>query len=116
MLEKLPERWGDHSLHIEVAQVAKKQYPQELIRLFKKEAERFINHRDRGNYSQAALCLREIRDIYRQLNEIQSWDKLIVEIRERFRKFPALQDELNQTQTVTMPRNIPSPSTHRSMI
>ena len=96
MLEKLPERWGDHSLHIEVAQVAKKQYPQESIRLFKKEAERFINYRDRGNYSQAALCLREIRDIYRQLNEIQSWDKLIVEIRERFRKFPALQDELNQ--------------------
>jgi uncharacterized Zn finger protein len=55
-----------------------------------------INYRDRGNYSQAALCLREIRDIYRRLNEIQSWDKLIAEIRERFRKLPALQDELNQ--------------------
>jgi uncharacterized Zn finger protein len=95
-LEKLPERWGDHSLHIEVAKAAKKQYPQESIRLFTKEAERFINYRDRGNYSQAALCLREIRDIYRQLNEIQSWDKLIAEIRERFRKLPALQDELNQ--------------------
>ena len=95
-LEKLPERWGDHSLHIEVAQAAKKQYPQESIRLFTKEVERFINYRDRGNYSQAALCLREIRDIYRQLNEIQSWDKLIAEIRERFRKLPALQDELNQ--------------------
>jgi uncharacterized Zn finger protein len=95
-LEKLPERWGDHSLHIEVAQAAKKQYPQESIRLFTKEAERFINYRDRGNYSQAALCLREIRDIYRQLNEIQSWDKLIAEIRERFRKLPAFQDELNQ--------------------
>lgn len=95
-LEKLPERWGDHSLHIEVAQAAKKQYPQESIRLFTKEAERFINYRDRGNYSQAALYLREIRDIYRQLNEIQSWDKLIAEIRERFRKLPALQDELNQ--------------------
>ncbi len=95
-LEKLPERWGDHSLHIEVAQAAKKQYPQESIRLFTKEAERFINYRDRGNYSQAALCLREIRDIYRQLNEIQSWDKLIGKIRERFRKLPAFQDELNQ--------------------
>jgi uncharacterized Zn finger protein len=95
-LEKLSERWGDHSLHIEVAQAAKKQYPQESIRLFMKEAERFINYRDRGNYSQAALCLREVRDIHRQLNEIQSWDKLIAEIRERFRKLPAFQDELNQ--------------------
>jgi hypothetical protein len=95
-LEKLPERWGDHSLHIEVAQAAKKQYPRESIRLFTKEAERFINYRDRGNYSQAALCLREIRDIYRQLNEIETWDKLTAEIRERFRKLPAFQDELNQ--------------------
>ncbi|GAB1470712.1 SWIM zinc finger family protein [Chloroflexota bacterium] len=95
-LEKLPEHWGDHSLHIEVAQAAKKQYPQESIRLFTKEAERFINYRDRGNYSQAALCLREIRDIYRELKEIGTWDKLIAEIRERFRKLPAFQDELNQ--------------------
>lgn len=95
-LEKLPERWGDHSLHIEVAQAAKKQYTQESIRLFTKEAERFINYRDRGNYSQAALCLREIRDVYRDLKEIETWNKFIGEIRERFRKLPALQDELNQ--------------------
>ena len=61
-----------------------------------KEAERFINERNRGSYSQAALCLREIRDIYRQLNETQSWEKLIADIRERFKKLPALQDELKQ--------------------
>ncbi|HLA87676.1 MAG TPA: hypothetical protein VJL10_06630 [Anaerolineales bacterium] len=95
-LEKMTERWGDHPLHIEVAQAAKKQYPQESIRLFTKEAERFINYRDRGNYSQAALCLREIRDVYRDLKEIETWNKFIKEIRERFRKLPALQDELSQ--------------------
>ena len=95
-LGKLPERWGDHSLHLEVAQAAKKQYPQDAIRLFAKEAERFINYKNRDSYSQAALCLREVRDIYRQMNETQSWDKLIADIRERFCKLPALQDELNQ--------------------
>ena len=95
-LEKLPERWGGNSLHIEVAQAAKKQYPQEAIRLFTKEAERFINFRDRGNYSQAALCLRETRDIYRRINETESWNKLIADIRERNKKLSALQDELNQ--------------------
>ena len=95
-LEKIPERWGDYSLHIEVARAAKKQYPKEAIRLFTKEAERFINYRDRGNYSQAALCLHEIRDTYRQMNEIESWSKLIAEIRERYKKLPALQDELSQ--------------------
>jgi hypothetical protein len=95
-LEKLPERWGNHELHIEVAQAAKKQYPQEALRIFTKEAERFINYRDRGNYAQAALCLREVRDIYSRVKDIPSWTKTITDIRERYKKLPALQDELNQ--------------------
>lgn len=95
-LEKLPERWGNHELHIEVAQAAKRQYPQEALRIFAKEAERFINYRDRGNYAQAALCLREVREIYRQINDIPSCSKTITDIRERYKRFPALQDELNQ--------------------
>jgi len=95
-LGRLPERWRNHELHIEVAQAAKKQYPQEALRIFAKEAERFINYRDRGNYAQAALCLREVRDIYRQVNDIPSWNKTIADIRERYKRLPALQDELNQ--------------------
>ncbi len=96
ILEKLPRGWRDHSLHIEVAQAAKREYPQEAIQIFAKEAEKFIAARDRGNYSQAALCLREIRGIYRGLKETQSWEELIGDIRERYKKLPALQDELNQ--------------------
>jgi uncharacterized Zn finger protein len=95
-LKKLPQRWSDHGLHLEVARAAKKQYPQESIRIFEEEAERFINDRNRGSYSQAALCLREIRDIYRQLNETESWQKLIMGVRDRHKRLPALQDELNQ--------------------
>jgi uncharacterized Zn finger protein len=95
-LKKLPQRWGDHELHLEVAHAAKKQYPQESIRIFEQEAERFINNRNRDSYSQAALCLREIRDIYRQLNDAESWQKLITDIRDRHKRLPALQDELNQ--------------------
>jgi len=37
-----------------------------------------------------------VRDVYRQLNETESWNKLIADIRERYKKLPALQDELNQ--------------------
>ena len=95
-LERISERWGNHELQIEVAQAAKKQYPQEAIRLFMKEAARFINYRDRGNYSQAALCLREVRNIYHQLNNTASWQKLITDIRQQYKKLPALQDELNK--------------------
>ena len=95
-LKKLPQRWGDHGLHLEVARAAKKQYPQESIRIFEQQAERFINDRNRGSYSQAAFCLREIRNIYRQSNGTESWQKLILDVRDRYKRLPALQDELNQ--------------------
>jgi uncharacterized Zn finger protein len=95
-LETLQPDWGDRYLYMEVAQAAKKQYPREAIRIFTKEAECFIDYRNRDSYSQAALCLREIRDIYRQLNETQSWQKLIADVRERYKKLPALQDELDR--------------------
>lgn len=95
-LETLQPDWGDQYLYLEVAQAAKKQHPREAIRIFTKEAERFIDYRNRDSYSQAALCLREIRDIYRHLNETQSWQKLIADVRERYKKLPALQDELDR--------------------
>jgi uncharacterized Zn finger protein len=95
-LEKLSPRWGDRSLHVEVAQAAKKQYPKEAIDIFTKEAQQFIDYRNRDSYLQAALCLREIRDIDRDLTDMNSWNKLIAEIRERYKRLPALQDELNQ--------------------
>jgi len=95
-LEKVQPHWGYHTLHLEVAQAAKKQYPQEAIRLFTNEAERFINYKNRDSYSQAAICLREIRDVCRQINDIPSWNKTIADIRERYKRLPALQDELNR--------------------
>lgn len=96
LLEKLPRHWRDDTLRLEVANAARKQYPQQALEIFKKEAERFIDYRNRGSYSQAAKCLKEMRDVHRQLNDMPAWEKLIADIRERYKKLPALQDELNQ--------------------
>ena len=95
-LGKMPEQWMSQSLKIEVAQAAKSQYPQESIRLYMEAAARIMDSRDRGNYSQAAQYLRETRDIIRQMNDSPAWDKFIAEIRERYKKLPALQSELNR--------------------
>lgn len=95
-LGRLPEQWMAHSLRIEVAKAAKTEYPRESIGLYSEAAVRIMDRRDRGNYSQAAQDLRQVRDIYRQLDDTQTWDKLITDIRERYKKLPALQAELNK--------------------
>lgn len=95
-LEKLPTQWGYRTLELEVAQAARQQYPRESIRLFSREATRIMDSRERGSYAQAAQYLREVQKIYAQINETQSWERLIADIRERYKKLPALQAELNK--------------------
>jgi len=95
-LDRVPQHWMAHSLRIEVANAAKTQYPQESIRLYIEAAVHIMDRRDRGNYAQAAQYLRAVRDIYALINETPSWNELIADIRERYRKLPALQSELNR--------------------
>ncbi len=95
-LGRMSEHWMVRSLRIDVAKAARTQYPQDSIRLYVEAAARIMDSRDRGNYSQAAQYLRETRDIFRQMNDSPAWDKFIADIRERYKKLPALQSELNR--------------------
>lgn len=95
-LELVRAHWGIEDLRFTVARAAKEAYPQEAIRIFTKDAENFIGRRGRDNYAQAAQRLDEVRDVYRQLADTQTWDKLIADIREQHKRLPALQDELNR--------------------
>ena len=96
-LEKVKIRhWGGNALRIEVAKASKEKLPHESICIFVEEAERFITRRGRDNYAEAAQYLYEVRDTYRQMNDMQTWEKFMAGLRENYRKLPALQDELNK--------------------
>jgi len=95
-LERVRAHWGIEDLRFTVARAAKEIYPQEAIRILTEDAENFIGRRGRDNYAQAAWRLHEVRDIYRQSKDTQTWDKFIADIRKRHKRLPALQDELNQ--------------------
>jgi uncharacterized Zn finger protein len=81
---------------VEVAQAASEQRPRESIRLYLQLAESLILQRGRGNYAQAAGYLQPVRATYLRLGEPQTWQALIVNLREEFRNLPALKDELNR--------------------
>lgn len=92
------QTWWYHpsSLSLMVAEAAEIDRPQEAIRLYLQEAERLIAMRGRGNYFAAAEYLIKVRDLYKNLGEEKSWEALIADIRERHKRLPALQDELNK--------------------
>jgi uncharacterized Zn finger protein len=88
--------WGDQSLQVSVAQAAGEKRPKEAIRLYMQLVESLIRQRGRDNYAQAAAYLLQVHEAYQRLDEPQSWQALIANIREQHRNLPALRDELNR--------------------
>jgi uncharacterized Zn finger protein len=89
--------WGPR-LDLEAAEKSRFARPRKAIPVYEKYARRSIDGRNRNSYSQAAVYLSIVRDLYRQLNEEKPWQDLIGGIRTEFRKLPALQDELNKAK------------------
>ena len=89
-------RWGIHSLNLEVAEAAEDSHPDDAIRLYLDEAEHLIGARGRGSYAEAARHLLCARAVYHKAGRIVEWNDLIADIREKYGRLPAMQDEFNQ--------------------
>lgn len=83
-------------LRLRVAEVAEKDYPEEAIRLYKREAEALIARRGRTYYAEAAPLLTRVRHLYSRQGQEEEWQKYIARLREEHYRLPALQDELNK--------------------
>lgn len=91
-----PWGWGSGQLSIRVAQAAEESQPRAAIRIYVERTERLIAARGRGNYAEAAGYLVRVRDLYHRLSEPETWDTLIIGLREQNRRLSALKDELNK--------------------
>lgn len=83
-------------LRLRVAEVAEKDYLEEAIRLYKREAEALIARRGRTYYAEAAALLTRVRHLYSRQGQEEEWQKYIARLREEHYRLPALQDELNK--------------------
>jgi uncharacterized Zn finger protein len=92
-------RWGiSDSLQLQVAEAARQDRPRESIRLSLQIAQRLINSRGRGNYAQAAGHLKQVQELYRRLDDLPGWQRVITNLRKENRSLRALQDELNRVR------------------
>ena len=85
-------------LDFEVAERSRHARPHKAIPVYLDYARSEIARRSRNNYAQAARYLAVVLDLYRQLDDEDAWRGVISEVREEFRRLPALQDELNKAK------------------
>lgn len=87
--------WGSIDwLEREVAQKTQHTHPHKALAVYIKAARSQIELRNRSAYQEAVKFLLNVRSIYRQLNEEDSWSAVIQGIRDEFPKLRALQEEL----------------------
>jgi len=89
-------RYGYHggALALEVARAAEKTRPLTALDIYRRHAERLIEHRGRDSYRTACVHLQKVRDLYTQLGQQADWATYVHGLRERFRSLRALKEEL----------------------
>jgi hypothetical protein len=88
--------WEHDRLVWETAQRSRSARPRLAIPVYVQQARANITRRQRQHYAQAAQLLKEVRELYQQLQDEQGWRDFIKGIRAEFKNLPALQDELNK--------------------
>lgn len=78
-----------------VAAAAEKDFPDDAIRLYQQVAESLIGERNRPSYQYAAGYLARIWNVLETHGRGEEWPPLIADLRQRFKTFRALQEELD---------------------
>src|SRR5690606_41015972 len=77
-------------LDIIVAEASRHVMPERALPIYIKYARHYIERRGRSNYQTTADLLKIVQELYDQLNEIETWETLIADIRTEFKNLPAL--------------------------
>lgn len=95
-LATLPNVVYGRMLRIEVAEAAEKTHPRQALAIYQNAAERLIAARGRGNYAEAATYLLRVKAIYRELDEVDVWERYIKAVRNQKPTLPAMLDEFRK--------------------
>lgn len=86
-----------HELALEVAERSRFALPDCAVTVYVDQAQRYIALRTRDDYATAAEYLAVARELYLDhLQDKETWEELIEEIKTENRRLPALQDELRK--------------------
>ncbi|MGH2530757.1 MAG: SWIM zinc finger family protein [Thermomicrobiales bacterium] len=83
-----------------LAEAAAKDFPEEAIPLYLDQVNKLIERRNRDSYRQAATYLSQVKSLYQKTDRVADWRTLFAELRDRHRRLPALQQEMDARQLI----------------
>ncbi len=94
-LRAASDRWMHSSMALTVAKAAEASRPADALAIYAQHAEQLIEQRGRENYIGACSLLLRVRELYGRLDQAESWQRSIADLRQRHRSLPALREELD---------------------
>lgn len=79
-------------------EVIKQHDPKRLVPILRQFAEKRISAKNRTSYQQAAEWLTELKSVYHLLDQTEAWTLYLRDVRENYRRLPALQDEITKAK------------------
>ncbi|MDD5162833.1 MAG: SWIM zinc finger family protein [Candidatus ainarchaeum sp.] len=79
-----------------VAKVLIKKYPEKSLKLYKSIVSEFIGMAERDSYRTAAIYAKKLKELLRNENKINEWEKYIAGVRDANRRRPALMQEFQR--------------------
>ena len=90
------DRWAGRAL--DVAKAAEAEFPREAMAIYRKQAERLIEHRSREYYREACKLLVKVRDLSAKVGETEQFVAYVAGLREKYRTLRALQEEMTSAK------------------
>lgn len=81
-------------LRLAVAKAAEETRPRDALRIYLQVAERIIERRDRGAYSEACKFLLRVRPLYQKLGETERWEQYLTKLKAETKAMRAFKDEM----------------------
>lgn len=81
-------------LRLVVAKAAEETRPRDALRIYLRAAERIIQARQRGAYSEACKYLVRVRALYQKLSEDQVWQQYLTKLKEETKAMRAFKEEM----------------------
>jgi hypothetical protein len=82
------------SMALEVAKAVEESHPRDALELYRRQAERLIDGRNRGYYRDACQYLVKVRDLYDALDEYDRWEQYLAGLRAQHVRLRALKEEM----------------------
>lgn len=81
-------------LRLSVAKAAEETHPRDALRIYCQVAERIVERRDRGAYTEACKFLQRVRALYQELGEADTWEQYLTKLKAETKMMRAFKDEM----------------------